>query len=431
MPHWFIILAVVSIVVVVGLVLLILFEPGLEYKVTPPPVALDSDQYLCVLGALADSEVHDYTRFDVLTNGDVFYEAELDAIRAAKETINLERYIFAKGEVAARYLDALAERARAGVKVKVILDAIGSFTTWESYLRPLREAGGRVCWYQPISAANAKRFNNRTHRELLVIDGRVGFVGGAGVADWWFKADGGKPQWRDTMFRVEGDILLGLQTCFAENWLEASGEILSGDADYFPACRGEGWSSDEVAESGLVIISSPSAGRATRARIVFQTLLACAKQTIDITTPYFLPDHSAMREMIRAVTERGVRVRILVPGRHSDHLLTRRAGRRRFGPLLQAGAEIHEYEPSMIHAKVMVVDGLWCVVGTANFDNRSFGLNDEINLAINDPALAKRLGEDYDRDLGRSKRVTFEEWSRRPLHERIVEAASRILERQS
>jgi cardiolipin synthase len=431
MPYWLLVIAILSMAIVALLLALVLFEPGLAYKVTAPDVPLDSDPFLCVLGALADSEVHDYTRVEVLTNGDVFYDAELAAIRAAKDTVHMERYIFAKGEVAARYVDALAERARAGVKVKVVLDYVGSFGTPDKYVQPIRDAGGRVCWYQPIGWANAKRFNNRTHRELLVVDGRVGFVGGAGVADWWYKAADGKPQWRDTMFRVEGDMLLGLQSTFAENWLESSGEILSGDADHFPACRGEGWDEDRKGESGLVVISSPSAGRATRARILFQVLLASATKSIDVTTPYFLPDRSARGEMIKAARERGVRVRILVPGHHADHLMTRRAGRRRFGTLLEAGAEIYEYGPSMIHAKVLVVDGVWAVVGTANFDNRSFGLNDEVNLAINDRGLATRLGQDYDRDLSNSRRVTLEEWRKRPATERVVEWASWILERQS
>jgi len=431
MPYWLIVIAIVSMAIVALLLVLVLFEPGLEYKATAPDVPLDSDAFLCVLGALADSQVHDYERVEVLTDGGAFYEAELAAIRAAATTVHMERYIFAKGEVAGRYLEALAERARAGVTVRLVLDYVGSFATWDAYLEPLRRAGGRVCWYQPISLANAKRFNNRTHRDVLVVDGRIGFVGGAGVADWWFKDAPKKPQWRDTMFRLEGDIVLGLQTTFAENWLEASGEILPGDADHFPACRGESWAHDQLGESGLVVISSPGAGRATRARILFQLLLASARESIDITTPYFLPDRGAIREMVRAVRDRGVRVRILVPGEHADHLMTRRAGRRRYGPLLEAGAEIHEYGPSMIHAKIMVVDGLWCVFGTANFDNRSFGLNDEINVAVNERALAQRLGEDHARDLARSRLVTLEEWRRRPLTERAVEWASRIVERQS
>ncbi len=423
--------AIISMVIVGLLVFLILFEPGLEYLVEAPEASLDSDEYLCLLGALADAEIHDNSSIQVLTNGDVFYEAELAAIRAAKQTVNMERYIFAKGAVAQRYIEALAERARAGVKVKLVIDAIGSFTTWDRYFKPLRDAGGKVMWYQPpFRLGSAKRFNNRTHRELMVIDGRIGFVGGAGVADWWLTGDARHPQWRDTMFRIEGKLVAGLQTTFAENWLESSGEILSGD-EYFPICSEHPWAKTGTGVSGIVVISSPSAGRATRARVLFQLLLASARESIVITTPYFLPDQRARREMICAIRQRGVKVRILTPGAHADHLMTRRAGRRRFGELLHAGAEIYEYQPSMIHAKVMVIDRLWCVVGSTNFDNRSFGLNDEVNVAAPDSGLAQRLHEDFETDLAKSQRVTYEEWSHRPLHERVVEWASRLLERQS
>lgn len=423
--------AIISMVIVGILILLILFEPGLKYLVHAPEAALDSDQFLCLVGALSDAEIHDNSSIETLTNGDVFYEAELSAIRAAKHSINMERYIFAKGEVAQRYLDAMTERAKAGVKVKLVVDAIGSFTTWNSYFKKLRDAGGKVEWYQPPWRLHSfKRFNNRTHRELLVVDGEVAFVGGAGVADWWFKSEKKKPQWRDTMFRVKGELVIGLQTGFAENWLESSGEILSGD-DYFPLCTGEPWRESGQGVSGLVIISSPSAGRATRARVLFQLLLASARKSIVVTTPYFLPDRRAREEMICAIRERGVSLRIVTPGEHADHLMTRRAGRRRFGSMLQAGAEIFEYRPSMIHAKIMIIDDLWCVVGTTNFDNRSFGLNDEVNLATADKDLAKRLQEDFDRDVANSDRVTYEQWSKRPMTERMVEWASWILERQS
>ena len=383
MPTWLFVFAVISMVIVTLLLFLILFEPGLEYRVTPLPAPVDSEEFIRTLGALSDAEPHGYSKVRVLTNGDVFYEAELEAIRGAKSTVNLERYIFRKDEIGLRYVEAMAERARAGVKVKVVLDYVGSFTTWDKFFHPLREAGGRVCWYQPIRWYTFKQFNNRTHRDLLIVDGRVGFVGGAGVADWWMK-DTDQPKWRDTMFRMEGEVVSGLQATFAENWLEASGGILSGGADYFPGARHEGRPADATTRAALVVNSDPSAGKATRARVLFQTLLACARQRIDITTPYFLPDRSARREMIRAVKERGVRLRIIVPGRHSDHLLTRRAGRRRYGPLLEAGAEIHEYEPAMIHTKSMVIDDLWCVFGTTNFDNRSFGINDEVNVAACD-----------------------------------------------
>jgi cardiolipin synthase A/B len=431
MPTWLLVIAIISMVIVALLLFLILFEPGLEYRVRPLKAPLDSDEFVNALGALSDAQPHRYSRVQVLTDGDQFYEAELKAIREAKETINMEHYIFRPDEMGRKYVEALTERARAGVKVKVVLDWIGSFTTRDRFFAPLREAGGRLTWYQPLRWYTFKRFNNRTHRNLLIVDGRVGFVGGAGVADWWMKDTPNQPKWRDTAFRVEGEAVVGLQSTFADNWLEGSGGVLAGGADYFPGCRGETRNENDRGRAALVVNSDPSIGRGSRARILFQVLLAQAKESIDITTPYFLPDGSGRREMARAIKERGVKVRILVPGKHSDHIMTRRASRRRFGELLAAGAEIYEYEPAMIHSKVMVIDKLWNVVGTTNFDNRSFGINDEVNLAVIDRELAARLNEDFCRDVSQSHRVTAEEWNKRPLTERAVEWASWILERQS
>jgi cardiolipin synthase len=339
--------------------------------------------------------------------------------------VNLEAYIFAKGRVTTAFLEALIERARAGVKCNLVLDAIGAFATWQGYLAPLREAGGRVYFYHPLQWYTLPRINNRTHRELIVVDGRIGFVGGAGFADHWAYTHGRKkkPRWRDTMFRVEGRIVRDLQSVFAENWLESSGELLT-EPGYFPEL------SDAGHTSAMVVCSTPTTGRSARNRMVYQTLLAAAQRTIEITTPYFLPDRSACTEMVRAIKERGVEVTILAPGQHSDHLLTRRASRRLYGPLLKAGARIHEYDPTMIHAKVLVIDGVWSVVGSTNFDNRSFGINDEINVAAFDAELAGRLQEDFRRDLLSSHRVTWRKWYRRPLVERAWELVGWLLERQ-
>ncbi|MDB5322600.1 MAG: phospholipase D/Transphosphatidylase [Phycisphaerales bacterium] len=427
----FLTFSIIAITITVVMFLLILFEPGLKYEVTAPEHPLDSDQFLCLLGALSDAQVHRDSRVQVLTNGAAFYEAQLEAIRGARRSINLEAYIFLKGDIGRRFVDALTERARAGVKINVVIDAIGSFATWDRTFAPLREAGGRVCWYQPIRWYTLKRFNNRTHRELLIVDGQTGFIGGAGIGDNWLTGEKDEPAWRDTVVRVTGDLTIGLQTTFAENWLEAADEILIGD-EYFPACKqsteDDGQSTPNEA-MGLVVISSPSAGRSTRARVLFQTLLASAKQSIHINSPYFLPDRSVQRELIRAV-QRGVKVTIITPGEHSDHLMTRRASRRRYGELLKGGAEIYEYQPAMIHAKVLVIDGTWSVVGSTNFDNRSFGLNDEVNLAAKCRPLAARLNEDFLRDLQASHQITLDDWRRRPLSERIVETLGRVIERQ-
>jgi cardiolipin synthase len=257
---------------------------------------------------------------------------------------------------------------------------------------------------------------------LLIVDGKTGFIGGAGVADQWFRGVHGHPLWRDTMLHVEGGAVSNLQATFAENWLAACGELLVGDA-YFP----EIVCADQTV--ALVINSTPTIGGSTRARVLFQLLLASAKQSISITTPYFLPDRGLMEELCHAV-QKGVKVRVLVPGRKSDHLLTRSTSRGGYGPLLKAGAEVYEYQPAMIHAKVLCVDELWTVVGSTNFDNRSFGLNDEVNLAVRDAALAMRMERDMESDLEKSRRVSLEEWRHRPMTERAPELLGCIFERQ-
>ncbi|HEX8523884.1 MAG TPA: phospholipase D-like domain-containing protein [Tepidisphaeraceae bacterium] len=427
----FYVMAIICFVVVGTLLFLVLFEPGLTYQVKRPGHPLDSDDFVCLIGALADAQVHRDSHIEVLTNGKRFYEAELEAIRNAKRSVNLEAYIFRKDETGMRFVEALTERARAGVKVNVILDAVGSFTTWDSTFAQLRKAGGRVEWYQPIRWYTLKRLNNRTHRELMIVDGEIGFIGGAGIGDVWWEGEKGEPAWRDTMVRVTGDLVLGLQSTFAENWIEAADEILTGE-EYFPACARmirDDPGNEENEAVGLVVVSAPSAGRMTRARVLFQTLLTSASKSIYINSPYFLPDRS-VRQALADAAKRGVSVKVIAPGDHADHLMTRRASRRRYGALLEAGVEIYEYAPSMIHVKALIVDEVWCVVGSTNFDNRSFGLNDEVNLAARCEPVANRLCEDFERDLSQSKRITLEEWNSRPITERIVEWAGVIIERQ-
>jgi len=409
--------------ILVALLFLVLFEPGLSYRIVTPVPHSASDELIDILGAVTDSPVRHAESIEVLTNGAAFYEAELAAIRAARTSIHVVAFIFHPSAIGDRFVAALAERARAGVAVRIVVDAIGSFTTPDRYFAPLRAAGGQVCWYQPVRWYTLKRFNNRTHREIVVIDGATGFVGGAGIAGHWLDPrDGGRP-WRDTMLRVSGGLVAGLQGAFVENWLESSGEILA-DSRLFPA-------GDSARDSlpGLVAIGTPSPARSSRARMLFQVLIAAARETIDINSPYFLPDASARREMIAAVA-RGVRVRIVVPGRANNHPIARRASRRRYGTLLKNGVEIFEYEPGMIHAKIMLVDGLWSVVGSTNFDSRSFDLNDEVNLVVANRGLAARLHEDFARDCAASRRVTIEEWARRPFGERALALLGEFLERQ-
>lgn len=419
-----IILAFTGIALQILLVVLALFEPSLPYRIEQPPGPdLNSEEFARILATLADSEPHRDTQVDVLTNGDAFYEEELKAIAAARSHICIEAYIFQKSEIGSRFIRVLTDRARSGVDVRLVLDAVGSFNTWRRTFRELIDAGGQVRWYMPFRWYNLHRLNNRTHREIIIVDGVMGFIGGAGIADHWYRKRGkNKPRWRDTMFRVRGRAVASLQTMFAENWLESSGELLTA-AKYYPVGRTEGGT------AAMVINSTPSEGRATRARVVFQTLLASACRAIHITTPYFLPDRSARQELIRAL-KRGVEVKILVPGSHSDHLLTRGSSRRLYGDLLKHGAQIFEYEPSMIHVKSLVVDRVWSVIGSTNFDSRSFGINDEVNLAALDDTLAARLEEDFQRDLAESRSITYEYWSNRSPFERIHELLGWVLERQ-
>ena len=382
----------------------------------------DSPQFLHLLESLVDAVANRTGKLEIFTNGDKFYPAILDAFRNAQRSVNVEAYVFQKGEIARQYVEVLTERARAGVQVNLNIDAFGGIGAPKSIFRPLLEAGGTVSRYNSLAWYRLFRLDNRTHRELVIVDGNIGFIGGAGVADVWFNGGKSKARWRDTMIRVEGEAVPNLQATFAENWLQSSGELLVGEA-YFPeiACPDP--------TTSLVVNSTPTVGGSTRARILMQLLLASAQSSISITTPYFLPDKTLMRELCQAV-ERGVSVRILVPGTKSDHMLTRSTSRGGYGELLKAGAEVYEFQPSMIHAKVLIVDELWVVVGSTNFDNRSFGINDEVNLAVRDPAVALQLAADNANDLRQSHRVTLDDWRHRPVTERATELLGWVIERQ-
>jgi cardiolipin synthase len=345
----------------------------------------------------------------------------LDAIRGATRSINMECYIFNPGRIADQFVDALSDRARKGINVTIVVDAIGSFTLWGRPVRRLRKAGCRIESYQRLRWYSLARINNRTHRELLVVDGRIAFAGGAGIADWWAYPMHHKRPWRDTMARIEGPIVAAIQGVAAENWLECCGEILTGP-DYFPDLQPAGGT------TAFVVKSSPS-DRATASRVAFQLLMEASDHEVRICTPYFLPDR-AMRRALMEIAKRGVTVSVILPGRCTDQRWVRLASRRMWGRLLKAGVRIFEYRDTMIHAKVLVVDGKWAVLGTTNIDNRSFEHNDEVNVALQDPAVAARLLQDYERDLQDSDEMKLDRWRRRPLWEKIVGPFVWILERQ-
>lgn len=418
------IVAVIAIIALTTWILAALFAPGPKYSLAARPDApVESDAFINQLEPLVNSDFTRDNTVEVLPNGENFYEAEMQAMRQAQHSVNIEAYIFHRGEVANRVLEVLTERARAGVHVNLVLDAVGSLSTPKKLFKDLRRAGGRVGWYHPVRWNNWFRSNNRTHREITIVDGKIAFLGGAGYADWWRFPDGKTPRWRDNMFRVQGPIVAHLQGTLAENLLESLGEIPNGP-DYFPPP-----SLNPGHSPAMVVTSTPSAGGSTPARILFQLLIASARKTVYITTPYFLPDSNLQQELARAV-QRGVEVRVVVPGKHSDHSLTRSSGRAAYGTLLKAGGQVFEYEAAMIHAKLLIVDGSWCVVGSTNFDNRSFGINDEVNVAVRDASLASQLTGLFQQDIGQSRQVTLEEWNHRSLYERALEGIGWIFARQ-
>jgi cardiolipin synthase len=404
----------------IWLLFVFLFTPRIDYRITVP-LRPDSDEFLHVIQATCQAAVHFNNRVEVLTNGAQFYPAMRDAILEAQASVNLEAYIFAPGEAADMLIDAMVARAREGVEVRLVLDSIGSALMGGEPARRLRDAGCQLRFYQPLKWYRLHRINNRTHRELLIVDGRVAFVGGAGVADWWFKPIDGEPAWRDTMARIDGPIVGALQGVFAENWLECDGEVLSSPRDW-PALEPAGTT------EAMIVKSSP-ADRATTSRVVFQMLIEGAVSDIDISTPYFLPDRALRQALIRAA-HRGVRVRVIVPGKRTDQRWVRLASRRMWGQLLASGIRIYEYRSAMTHVKALLVDRTWAVIGTTNVDNRSFEHNDEVNVAFREGAVVERLERDFESDLHASDEVTGQIWKQRPILEKLAGPVCWVLERQ-
>jgi cardiolipin synthase len=418
-------LTIIALAFVVWLTLVILFTPRIDYRVSSP-IRPDSDEFRHVIQMTCQAAVYGQNKVEVLTNGAQFYPAMRDAILQATGSVNLEAYIFDPGEAADMLIDAMVARAHEGVAVRLVLDAIGSFGMYGRPVRRLRAAGAEVRFYQPIRWYRLHRLNNRTHRELLIVDGRVAFCGGAGVADWWYKPDRRRlrrhvPTWRDTAARIEGPIVAALQGVFAENWLECGGEILTSPRDWPDL--------EPLGTAEAMLVKSSPADRATTSRVVFQMLIDGAVSEIDISTPYFLPDRSLRRSLVRAA-RRGVRVRVIVPGPHTDQRLVRLASRRMYGELLSGGIRIYEYRPAMTHVKAMMVDGTWAVIGTTNVDNRSFEHNDEVNVAFRQAEVTTRLQRDFESDLAASDEVTVESWQGRSSLEKMVGPICWILERQ-
>jgi cardiolipin synthase len=382
-----------------------------------PLYSAASPEFRQATGSLLGGNFVAGNNITTLVNGRQIFPAMLSAIRAARKSIDFETYIFWDGKIAKQVADALAERARAGVTVNVILDAQGTSKMGSENLENLRAAGANVVKYHSLVWLDPRRYNNRSHRKLLVIDGKIGFVGGVGIADEWL-GDGESPEhWRDNHYKVTGPVVAQLQAVFMDNWLKTKGEVLHGP-EYFPPLAATG------PYTAQAFKSSPRQGDMD-IHLMYLLAIASAKKTLLIENAYFLPDDLTRKELISAA-KRGAKVEILVPGEHIDQKAVRAASRKHWPELLQAGIRIYEYQPAMVHVKLMIVDGAFVSVGSGNLDLRSIRLNDEANMNVLSSSFAAQQARLFEMDKRRSREITLGETGKLGFAHPIQEAASVI-----
>ena len=393
----------------------------------PPQYGLDHDlevgsnDFLDTMAGAAGIPFFPGNAIELLNNGDRFYPAMLRAIEDAQRSITIEAYIYWAGEIGLTFAKALAAAAQRGVRVKILLDAVGSATVGQEILDILKNGGCHLAWYNAFRFTTLRRINNRTHRKSLICDGIVGFTGGAGIADHWTGNAQDDKHWRDLQIRIEGPAVRPLQSGFAQNWLQATGELVTGP-DFYPSPKPAGTLALQT------IMSSPETGAST-VRLMYCLAISAARKSIDIANPYFVPDHVSI-DLFRDAVKRGVRVRVMVAGISNDTWITRLNSVRLYGALLDAGVEILEYHRTMMHHKIMIVDGLWSTVGTANFDNRSFSHNEESNVCLCDAAFASELTETFEKDAMVCQPVTKEGWQRRGIVSKTLEAFGSFVQDQ-
>ena len=385
-------------------------------------VPVSSPEFLRAAEALTGAPISHGNKAELLINGDRIFPAFLDTVSSAERTLNVQTYIYWRGEIAREVARALCAKAREGVECRVILDALGAAKMERSLVREMERAGVEVIRFRPPKPYAVRRVANRTHRRLLVADGKVGMTGGVGIATEWTGDAQDPDHWRDTHVRVRGPVVRGMQGAFAENWLEGTGEVLAGEG-HLPELE------PLNDEGGMQLVRSSAKVGDTNVEALYYLAIASAQRSMDITAAYFVP-RPAFTEALARAASRGVEVRILVPGPHIDKSLVRVAGRAAYDRLIGAGARIFEYQPTMLHAKSLVVDGAWASVGTVNFDNRSFQLHDEVTLCVWDDRFAGRLCEAFERDLERSQEIEPGHWGRRPPDRRVAKAATKLLRRE-
>ena len=378
--------------------------------------------FLRAAEALTGAPISEGNDAELLINGDAIFPAFLETVRSAERTLDIETYIYWTGDIAKEVAAAICEGSRAGVECNVILDALGAAKMDRGLVRDMHDAGVNVVYFRPPKPYAMRRLTNRTHRRLLVADGRIGMTGGVGIAEEWTGDAQDPDHWRDTHVRVRGPVVRGMQGAFAEHWLEATGDVLAGDA-YIPDL--------EPVENGgpMQLVRSKAGVGDTNVEALYYLAIASAKRSIDLTAAYFVP-RPAFVEALTKAARSGVRMRILVPGSHIDKRFVRTAGRAAYDALLDAEIEIYEYRATMLHAKTMVVDGVWSSAGTVNFDNRSFQLHDEVTLCVWSERFAQQLTEQFDADLERSERIDPDLWRKRTVRQRVSEGASKLARRE-
>jgi cardiolipin synthase len=385
-------------------------------------VEVGSPDFMRAAEALTGAPISEGNDVELLINGERIFPALLETIASAERTLTLETYVYWRGEVAREVADAVCDRARAGVDCKVVLDALGAAKMERQLVGEMRDAGASVCRFRAPKPWTLRRLTNRTHRRVLVADGKVGMTGGVGIAEEWMGDAKGPDEWRDTHVRVRGPVVRGLQGAFAEHWLEGTGEVLGGDGflpDLQPSADG----------GPMQLVRSAAEVGDTNVEALYYLAIASAQESIDLTAAYFAP-RPAFVDALAESAGRGVAVRLLVNGPHTDKELVRVAGRAVYEQLLEAGARIFEYRPTMLHAKTLVVDGVWSSVGSVNFDNRSFQLHDEATLSVWSEEFASLLRESFEADLGRSDEIESERFAERSIGHRLLEAASTLVRRE-
>jgi cardiolipin synthase len=397
-------------------------EDGHGYELHGDRLDVAGGDFLAACEALTASPISHGDDLDILINGDAIFPVFLDTIRNARHSVNLETYVYWRGGIASDVAECLCEKAKEGVEVNVLLDAVGTLKMDGSLIDDLRSAGVTVARFRPPRPYAVRRLNNRTHRKLLIADGEIGMIGGVGIAEEWTGDAQDPDHWRDTHARVTGPIVRGLQGAFAEHWLEATGRVLVGP-DHLPNL--------EPTDGGgpMQLVRSSAGVGDTNVEALYFLALACASRTIDLTAAYFAP-RPAFVDALCDAAQRDVRVRVLVPGPHIDKEFVRIAGRAAYEELLRCGVEVYEYGPTMLHAKTLTIDGAWSSIGSVNFDNRSFQLHDEATLCVQSEKVATRLTEQFERDLQVSDRIVQDRWQQRPLHHRLREQAMVLARRE-